>query len=409
MQREENTELIEDEIRSGIHQPSCVGSDFIFMDRFSNGLVPDSQMEIRIEMFCNPECLPELRDAWMDLLADAVKPLLYLSWEWISRWWHYFGKRGELCIMLAYDGDWLVGLLPLMVQKRKKFGIEWKILTMIAAEFEADHLDILVRRGYEEVVPERILRSVLEDHPTVDLFFLSSLAEDSLCAQAAKKVHNGWIEEPGETCPYIGLEKAWEDYAINGLDKRMVRKLRGAMQRVISDTGGTMRIWRVKNERERVRAMDALFAMHNEKWAARSEVSPFASPESQAFHHEMSARLLKCGCLRMSVLSVGGVIAAVEYNIRCRDVTYSFQKAYSSAWKVYDPGYLLTQFAIQQSIREGMTEFDLLRGDEEYKRYWATGVRRDLNYWLPARPYGKVLWLLRSISRKARVSFHLNS
>jgi len=54
-----------------------------------------------------------------------------------------------------------------------------------------------------------------------------------------------------------------------------------------------------------------------------------------------------------------------------------------------------------------MTEFDLLRGDEEYKRYWATGIHSDLNYWLPARFYGKVLWLLRSLSHKVRITFRL--
>ena len=402
------TIIIENEFPCGCQLPSCVGSSLIFMVRFQNAKLPDHKTEIRIELLRDPARLPDMKSAWGSLLADSVRPLLYLSWEWISRWWHYFGKGAELCIMLAYDGDWLVGLLPLMVQQRRKWGANWKVLTMIAAEFQADHLDMLVRRGYEEVVPEKIMASVLEDHPTVDLFYLSSLAEDSLCARAAEMVHSGWMVEEGETCPYIRLEKTWEDYAAHGLNKRMGRKLRGAMNRVSLDMGGTIRFWQVKNERERVQAMNALFEMHNEKWTARSDVDLFATPESEAFHNEMSARLLRCGCLRMYVLSVGGAIAAVEYNIRCRDKIYSFQKGYSSAWKEYKPGFLLTQFAIQRAMGEGMAEFDLLRGEDGYKRYWATGVRTDLNYWLPARFYGKLLWFLRRVSNKVRIVLHLH-
>jgi CelD/BcsL family acetyltransferase involved in cellulose biosynthesis len=187
----------------------------------------------------------------------------------------------------------------------------------------------------------------------------------------------------------------------------MGRKLHRAKQRVAVDSGGTIRFWQVKNERERSRALNALFEMHNEKWTSRGHQDVFTTHQSRAFHDEISARLLKCGCLRMYVLSAGGAIVAVEYDIRCRDKFYSFQKAYSAAWKGYEPGYLLTQFAIQRSIHEGMAEFDMLRGDDDYKRFWATGVRNDQNYWLPARFYGKVLWLVRSILHKVRITFHL--
>jgi CelD/BcsL family acetyltransferase involved in cellulose biosynthesis len=269
---------------------------------------------------------------------------------------------------------------------------------LIAADYGADHLDMLVRRGYERIVPEKILKYILSNPAGADLINLPSLDSGGLCAQAAKAVSKRWHVEQGEVCPYIRLEPTWEEYSKNGLDKRMGRKLRRSMQRVVSDTSGTVRAWQVKNERERVMALESMFDLHLKKWAARGQESIFEDIRLRDFHHEMSQMLLKCGCLRMFVLSVGQAIVAVEYDIRCRDVNYSFQKSFSSVWSEYDPGYLLTQYAIQQSIEEGVSEFDLLRGNEPYKKYWATGQRYDLNFWLPVTGKGWLVWLVRQIS-----------
>ncbi len=372
----------------------------IFIDWFRNPAEPVCPEEIEIRVCQDPDQLPALQGAWANLLADAVRPMVFLSWDWIIRWWQRFGQDYELCLILAYHGAWLVGVLPLMVVKRKKRIFHWRVLTMVAADYGADHLDILVRRGYEHVAPEVIMNPVLSNPIDADLINLPSLDADGLCASAAKTISISWDVEQGEVCPYIGLGESWEEYCQLGLNKRMERKLSSSMRRVISDSSGTVRVWQVKNERERVLALESLFELHRQKWSERGEKSIFEDFRLRDFHHEMSQKLLRCGCLRMFVLSVGKAVVAVEYDIRCRDVNYSFQKSFSSEWSEYGPGYLLTQYAIRHSIEEGMTEFDLLRGDEPYKKYWATSERYDLNFYLPVTTWGRVVWLIRNTGQR---------
>lgn len=388
-----------EKVYTGCHLAACNGSNTIFMDRFVLG-GPPNPGDLTIRAVTDLSELNALKSAWAGLLSDASRPAVFLSWDWIANWWRLFGEDHNLWLLLAYDGEWLVGLLPLMVQDHSKGFFHWRTLSLVTAKYGADHLDMLVRRGYEEVAPGRILQEMLDKCPKVDIIELTSLDEHGLCAQGAAKVSRRWRVEKGEPCPYIGLADSWEEYARQGLSKRMDRKLRSSSRRAVSDLGSTMRIWRVKNERERAMALDSLFNMHCDKWDDRCGKTLFADPRLQEFHHEMSRILLKCGCLRMFVLSVGQNIVAVEYDIHCRDVNYSFQKSFSPVWKEYLPGYLLTQFAVQDSIRKGMTEFDLLRGDEPYKKYWATGHRYDLSYWMPTTVKGWLVWQLRLFRRK---------
>ena len=53
--------------------------------------------------------------AWNSLLARSSADALFLSWEWLTRWWQCYGatlgRRPD--ILAFYHGDNLVGLVPL--------------------------------------------------------------------------------------------------------------------------------------------------------------------------------------------------------------------------------------------------------------------------------------------------------
>jgi CelD/BcsL family acetyltransferase involved in cellulose biosynthesis len=57
--------------------------------------------------------------------------------------------------------------------------------------------------------------------------------------------------------------------------------------------------------------------------------------------------------------------------------TYFYNGAYDERQGDLSPGTVLHAAAIEDSIRQGITEYDFLSGDEPYKDRWATG-RRDI-------------------------------
>ena len=43
------------------------------------------------------------------------------TWPWLYSWWEYYGENYELRLVTVRDGKLLVGLLPLMLERRGGF------------------------------------------------------------------------------------------------------------------------------------------------------------------------------------------------------------------------------------------------------------------------------------------------
>ena len=65
----------------------------------------------------------------------------FQSWAWIYPWWEAFGEGYELRLITVRDGTLLVGLKPLMLERR------WGLRRLRSIGFEFDRLDLLARNG----------------------------------------------------------------------------------------------------------------------------------------------------------------------------------------------------------------------------------------------------------------------
>jgi CelD/BcsL family acetyltransferase involved in cellulose biosynthesis len=74
-----------------------------------------------------------------------------------------------------------------------------------------------------------------------------------------------------------------------------------------------------------------------------------------------------------------------------------YSTGYDQAWSRYGPGRRIMATAIQGAIDEGATEFDFLRGHEEYKQAWGAEVRYDRRIHRPAGDKGRLLWGVRDV------------
>ncbi len=62
--------------------------------------------------------------AWQRLLARSPADNLFLSWEWLTLWWRYFGRaRAEAEILAFHRGEELVGVVPLYRQRVRRNGV----------------------------------------------------------------------------------------------------------------------------------------------------------------------------------------------------------------------------------------------------------------------------------------------
>ena len=67
---------------------------------------------------------------------------------------------------------------------------------------------------------------------------------------------------------------------------------------------------------------------------------------------------------------MAGRIIAALYGFHHATRTYYYLGGFDPEFKQYSPGTILIAHAIAEAIREGATEFDFLRGREDYKYRW---------------------------------------
>src|SRR5215216_274124 len=89
-----------------------------------------------------------LEEEWEDLYHNSSLATPFQSWAWLYSWWEFYGEGYELCLVTMRCKGLLVGIIPLMLQRL------WGCLErlLFIGTGITDHLDMLVRRGWEDEV-----------------------------------------------------------------------------------------------------------------------------------------------------------------------------------------------------------------------------------------------------------------
>ncbi|MCK5267146.1 MAG: GNAT family N-acetyltransferase [Spirochaetes bacterium] len=78
-------------------------------------------------------------------------------------------------------------------------------------------------------------------------------------------------------------------------------------------------------------------------------------------------------------LKVGTKVIVAQYNYLYGDKIYSYSVGFDLNWKEYRVGAILQMLMIEDAISIGLSEFDFLRGNEEYKYYWTKKDRESVD------------------------------
>src|SRR5918997_2011286 len=96
----------------------------------------------------DPRDFAALEEEWEDLYHDSKQATPFQSWAWLYSWWESYGEGYELrLVTLRNEKGLLVGLIPLILERRRGFG-----RLLFIGTGPTDYLDILVREGWEDKV-----------------------------------------------------------------------------------------------------------------------------------------------------------------------------------------------------------------------------------------------------------------
>ena len=314
--------------------------------------------------------LASLEGEWNGLFESA-NATVFQSYEWATSWWRHFRNGRELHCLCFRSGGRLVGLAPLCRRTVTFLGVPLFRSLEFLGRPHADYLDILVSPGFGLSVVQAFVTHIASGRAGVDLLDLEeippwSLLKDHIGDRAGASGMKAVIDR-GPACPYIPLPGTFEEF-LSSLGPNTRYNYRRKWTRLRGSHTVEERLVRGNGE-EVASGLRSFMKIHGERWRGLGFPSAFDNPAERGFFEEITSRFALRDWLRIFLLQVDGVdvAASLEFLYHGRAYMYHCNATGPDDVMRCSPGLLVKLFAIRSDIGEEMREYDMLRGEEDYK------------------------------------------
>jgi CelD/BcsL family acetyltransferase involved in cellulose biosynthesis len=335
-------------------------------------IVPDfpaPSTALRVDRLRNDaECL-RYRSAWNDLAADIP----FRRWEWLGTWWKHYGNSNELFVLVVVDDQGVLrGVAPWYLDtshgRTIRFLGDGKVCT--------DYLTILCRACDRVAVVRAIVAWLCnaDDPQSPDHWHSLELEGvlvgdpglDELLAEMQRHRHPV-AQRPAAACYSAQLPASVDDYIRSrGKTNRLT------MRRIQRKLAAGIQNYRHLTAADSLQDEDwELFVdLHGVRRATLKEDGCFQFPPFGAFLREATTLLMSAGMSSLLYVYDGETPMAVAHLLHNDHTTYMYQTGMDPGVREKRPGYVVFSLALWWTIERGARAFDLLRGDEPYKRTW---------------------------------------
>ena len=307
----------------------------------------------------------DLQGEWNALLEETPTHVPFLRHEYLAAWTQTRGggewRELEVAVVTARQDGRLAGIAPLFLDRSTT---PPRLMLLGSIEI-SDYLDLLASPADLQPFVDGLLpflASAIPGWGTLDLY---NLLEDSptLAALETAARRMGWGYAAGQIshAPTIHLPGDWETY-LAGIDKKQRHEIRRKMRR-LEESGVPARWYIVQDAAGLEGEIDAFLALMEQDPAKAAFLTP-------AMRQQMRLAL-RCafaeGCLQLAFLEINGRKAAAYLSFDYLNRLWIYNSGLDRSFMEYSPGWVLLGYLLKWANENQRTEFDFMRGDEDYK------------------------------------------
>jgi CelD/BcsL family acetyltransferase involved in cellulose biosynthesis len=311
---------------------------------------------------------------WNDLLSTSITDTPFLRHEYQSVWWENLGggewrsQNTQLVLVTAREDEKLVGIAPLFISEYE----EQPALLLVGSIEISDYLDLIVRMEDHT----RFLAGLL-DFLTSDLsgadeslhrgwrclnWYNLPDSSPTLAALKTEAGQRGWshLEETYHPTPRIALNGSFEEY-LSRVEKKQRHEIRRKMRRA-EESGRNVR-WYISDMRDMDADTESFLALmeHDESKAFFLQ---------EAMRGQMRAIIRTAhehGWLWLAFLEADGQRIAACLNFDYNNKLWGYNAGVNRDFMELSPGWVLLGYTLQWACENNRSEFDFMRGNEDYK------------------------------------------
>jgi CelD/BcsL family acetyltransferase involved in cellulose biosynthesis len=329
-------------------------------------------MQATCEIVTNFHRLEELSAYWESWWQADPRAEIFQSFAWARAWWRCFGTNVTLCTPVVYERGQPVLILPLVRQGRD--------LVCLGVP-QSDYCDFLSSHSQPEVPLGLAFETLLHSKPKWRECKIENLPPWSRMLAAASKLRPRLQEliqvTPTESCPTIVLGPNGQEVLEELTGKKHTRRRLNKLNKA-----GKLGFRHIEEQAEAQEQLTNFFQSHLERCSLLGKTSSFEDPAMCEFMRELMRQCDLRKEVRFSLVELNNQPIAWSIGFLIHGKFDYYQQTFSVAAEEYAPGEVLMYFLLEFAKKNVEREFDFMRGEEFFKRRFATEVRQSCTLYL---------------------------
>jgi len=338
--------------------------------------------DYRISVIDTREGFENLAVPWNKLLVQSAANSVFLSWEWLYCWAETYLDTGRrLFIIMVYDEEEIIGIAPWYIDSKPFSIFRLREIEFLGSpDADSNYLDVIIKKGKEKKVTQRIYDFLFtEGKPAWDCLFLRDIPAGSLFLlhffEKIKQAGKHAEIYPASFCPATALPASNEDF-LSGLSSHHRLQLR-RHRKLLEKDGNPVHLSFVGPES--LTALNKFLLFHRDKKGCSDE----------RFYSLLKAFVSRCqdkDWVQIDILSADDKPAAALLHFRYGNILHQYIMVTDKTIKPkVSIGNVLIGICIEESIKQGISAYDFLKGTEEFKFSWTGDGKSSLTIFLPQR------------------------
>jgi len=314
--------------------------------------------------------LEELASEWDRLWALNSRRQIFNRFSWMRAWWRGYGSLVSLCTPMAFKGEKVAGILPL---------VRYQGQLQFLGQPGSDYNDVLCEDAGAAEILECLFQTLCSMPRNLwRRVTLANVPEESLLLthipKLSRQLRRRLVNTPGQPCPTVVLNGENREAIMRAiLEQREPRQHEKQLQKL-----GNLQFRHVEDRDEIRRHLPSFFEQHIQRWAMTADTnSRFLGEESRAFYEGLVDELDPKDELRFAVLDINGRPIAYHLGFQLDGKFVHYKPAFDINLWEKSPGQVMNRHLFSYAKSSGLSEFDFTIGNEGYKSRVANHVRRN--------------------------------
>jgi len=355
---------------------------------------------IRSEVLTEFAQLERLANEWERLWSRNPRREIFTKFAWARAWWQGYGPRRSLCAPAVFNGNRLIGILPVVAEGRT--------LRFLGTPRCADYNDLLCEPDASSEVLEHALWALYNLQRSWDRCVLENVSESSqivtLFEQLYGRLRSRLYLASGSSCSSVVLEGRHNEVLGEILRKKSLRRHQNNLRK-----RGKLSFRHLEDTEEIKLHLPTFFQQHIARWAMVGSESLFSHKEERTFYYALVDELDPRTELRFAVLELDGRPIAYHLGFELQGKFIFYKPTFDVNLWNQSAGEVLLRCLFEYVAARDIREFDFTIGNEVYKDRFANHVSSNYCIYLyPSGPRGSMLHLCMRAEERAKLKLKQN-